>query len=140
MSTRSTEADRRRRRRLVRQWRRSGLTAAEFAEAVGVSVRTISRWRREAESPQRPPSPRSAFVELVAAPAVPSVIHGFAAAPSAAGTPATPISLRLGEGFELRLQPGFDADSLRRAVEVLQPLATRGPRRPCGPAGPESAR
>ena len=139
MSTRSTDADRRR-RRLVRQWERSGLTAAEFAEAVGVSIRTISRWRREAASPQRPPGPRSAFVELVAAPAVPSAIHGFAAAPSAAGAHATPISLRLGEAFELRLQPGFDADSLRRAVEVLQPLATHGPRQPCGAAGPEPAR
>jgi hypothetical protein len=101
MSTRATEADRGRRRRLVLQWRRSGLAAAEFAEAVGVGVRTLARWRREAEAPPT---------------------H------AAHTSRATPISLRLGDGFELRLPSGFDTDSLRRAVEVLQPLAGAGPR------------
>jgi transcriptional regulator with XRE-family HTH domain len=120
MSTRSTEADRGRRRRLVRQWRRSGLTAAEFAEAVGVSIRTLARWRREVESPQRPTVHRAAFVELVATPA--------AAAPVDC-VPVTPISLRFGDGFELHLPPGFDADSLRRAVEVLQPIVVGSSRR-----------
>jgi hypothetical protein len=120
--------------------------AAEFAEAVGVSVRTLARWRREAESPHRPQLPtvpRAAFVELVAMPAA-SAVDGSAAEappPHAAHTSrSTPISLRLGDGFELRLPPGFDADSLRRAVEVLQPLAGAGPRQICDAVRPEPAR
>lgn len=143
MSTRSTETDRGRRRRLVRQWRRSGLTAAEFAEAVGVSVRTLARWRREAESPRASANPRSAFVELVAMTAA-SAADGSAAEappPQAAHTSrATPISLRFGDGFELRLPPGFDADSLRRAVEVLQPIVGAGRRQICDAVRPEPSR
>jgi len=129
MSTRSTEADQGRRRRLVRQWRRSGLSAAEFAEAVGVSVRTLGRWRREADSPHAAANPRAAFVELVAMPPAPAAAGSISAGNAADCVPATPISLRLGEGFELRLPPGFDADSLRRAVEVLQPIVAGSSRR-----------
>jgi transcriptional regulator with XRE-family HTH domain len=143
MSTRSTEADQGRRRRLVRQWRRSGLTAAEFAEAVGVSVRTLARWRREAESPRASANPCSAFVELVAMPATSAADGSAAEAPpthAAHTSRATPISLRLGDSFELHLPPGFDADSLRRAVEVLQPLAGVGPRQICDAVRPEPAR
>lgn len=129
MSTRSTEADRGRRRRLVRQWRRSGLTAAEFAEAVGVSIRTLARWRREVESPRASANPRAAFVELVAIPPAPAAARSISAGDAADCVPATPISLRFGDGFELRLPPGFDADSLRRAVEVLQPIVAGSSRR-----------
>ena len=140
MSTRSTEADRGRRRRLVRQWRRSGLTAAEFAEAVGVSVRTLARWRREAESPRASANPRAAFVELVAIPPAPAAARSISAGDAADCVPATPISLRLGDGFELHLPPDFDADSLRRAVEVLQPFARADRRQICDAVRPEPAR
>lgn len=72
------------------------------------------------ESPQRATVHRTPFVELVATPAAAAPVDGAAA---------TPISLRLGDGFELHLPPGFDADSLRRAVEVLQPIAAGSSRR-----------
>lgn len=81
-----------------------------------------------------------AFVELIAAPAVPALIPGVAAASAAAEAHATPISLRLGENFDLRLPPGFDADSLRQPVEKLQLLATDGSRRKSDAVPAEAAR
>ena len=50
------------RRKAVARWRRSGLSAAEFAESLGVSVHTLYAWsaRARREGPK--------LVELVATP------------------------------------------------------------------------
>jgi len=140
LSTRSTDADRGRRRCRVRQWLRSGRAAAEFAEAVGVSVRRLARWRREVGSPQRLTVPRAAFVELVSMPAARATVGSISAFDGADCVPAAPISLRPRNGLELRLPPGFDADFLRRAVEVLQPLVAVGSGRIGDAVAAESSR
>src|SRR5271169_5270919 len=57
------------RREAVARWRRSGLSAAEFAESLGVSVHTLYAWsaRARREGPVAAAT-RSGLVELVATP------------------------------------------------------------------------
>ena len=67
MSRRRTEDDPEK-RRLVREWDRSGLTAAEFAEPLGIQPETLRAWGRTIRGPlerrsRRRPVPRD--VELV---------------------------------------------------------------------------
>lgn len=105
-------------RELVAAWRASGLTAARFAATRKIKASTLSWWawklRGEAASTiaegsgsvavaKAPP----AFVEVVTA----------TAAPSRSGSDAG-ISLRAGD-FEVRIERGFDADTLRRLLDAL---------------------
>lgn len=53
---------RRERLKIVEKWRRTGLSAAEYAEKSGINEGTLSRWGREAV-PMRETAP---FIELPA--------------------------------------------------------------------------
>jgi|SRR5271165_7546565 len=107
-------------RRLLRQWRRSGLTGRDFCAAHHLGEASFYAWRREiarrdheAQTPAPPLAPpgqaavadraASTFVELA-----------FAATAPAA------IEVVLGQGRVLRVGPGFDADLLRQLVRVLE--------------------
>jgi hypothetical protein len=87
------------RRRILRRWDDSGLSAHDFAPVVGVPVSTLYSWRK------RDRSPAPAFVELALAPE-------HAAAPA-------PIEIALPRGLVVRVGAGFDPDVLRRAVDAL---------------------
>ena len=97
----------------VARWAASGLTAEQFGAKHGVNARTLAYWkwvlRKEAEgsSPRRdkpaeggPGSP--SFVEL---------------RPSARDTR---IALELRDGRRLLVPGDFDADGLRRLLDVLE--------------------
>jgi transposase-like protein len=90
------------RRRILRRWAESGLSAHDFAPVVGVPASTLYSWRRR----DRGPTP--AFVELALAPE-----------PAADSGAAPPIEVALPRGIVLRIAAGFDPDTLRRAVDAL---------------------
>lgn len=101
---------RRRRRRdewrsLVAEWKRSGVTATEFAKHAGVHVKTLQYWKYKLASAAEPRSPELAKIVEV-----------------------QPARLPADERFEVRLAggrcvgvpPSFDADALERLLRVLE--------------------
>jgi hypothetical protein len=116
----------------VERWRESGLTAREFAAETGVNANTLANWgwrlRRPGDagvSQRRKRGPSSSpaaaapvplkFVELVA-----KDNDGVGRASSATAGATATIELVVGSGRTLRVPPGFDAESLRRLLAVLE--------------------
>jgi transposase len=99
----------------VRQWRRSGLTAKEFAHSIDVEARTLSHWawrlgreRRVAgQARQRSRAagamPASAWLEI-----------------TAAGGADSRFELELDNGRRLRIPATFEAAALERLLAILQ--------------------
>lgn len=96
-------------RRYLRLREREGLTYAELAEATGESESTLSwwAWRFRRESVPESRLEQSAFVELELS---------DDEAPAGAG-----VEVVLANGLRLALHSGFDAETLRRAVDALEP-------------------
>ena len=99
----------------VGQWRRSGLTAKEFARSIGVNAGTLTPWawrlgreRRVAgQARQRPrvavAAPAAAFVEI-----------------TATGGADSRFELELGNGQRLRIPATFEPAVLERRLAVLE--------------------
>lgn len=105
---------------LVRQWRRSGQVAREYAESAGVNAGTLAYWawrlKREGKAKDRgarsrkrrrrqqsiAPMGERSFVELIVD-----------------GREDGGFLLELGDGRRLRIPPGFDGAALGRLLTVL---------------------
>ena len=103
-------------RRMVRQWRRSGLSVRAFCEEHGLAEPTFYAWRRtlaQRDAAARPPGPAFLPVQVIpeprTAPATPAV-------PAAA----TALEVVLGSGRRLRVPVGFDGPTLQRLVALLE--------------------
>jgi hypothetical protein len=94
-------------RRLLGQWRRSGLTARQFCEQQGISQASFYGWRSEIARRDQAatirPSSTPPFVKLA--------LEGVA--PS-------PLEIVLADGRLLRVRPGFDAALLRQVLRLLE--------------------
>ena len=108
------------RRRILDRWDRSGLSAAAFAPAVGVSPWTLYAWRRR----ERELAAAAAVVDATSScctAIVPAFVE-LAIDDSAAPAPpqcSAPIEIALPRGLAVRVSPGFDAGTLRRVVDAL---------------------
>jgi|SRR5579862_550986 len=95
----------------VRQWRRSGLTAREFAQRVGIKAGTLSHWAWRLGRPSgaatraRPTRDGGRGPRLVELVAGAIADHRF--------------ELDLGDGRRLRIPAQFDAASLAELLVVL---------------------
>lgn len=93
-------------RRLLGQWRRSGLTARQFCAQQGISQPSFYAWRSEIDrrdqaTTLRPSAPT--FVKLALEGAAPS-----------------PLEIVLTDGRLLRVRPGCDAALLRQVLRLLE--------------------
>ena len=88
----------------VRQWRKSGLTAAEFARKVGVNAATLRWWSSRFKT--RPSEDAGQVSPLT-----------FVEMTSAARS--EPIEVVLGSGVRLRIPVDFDAAAVGRLLDVL---------------------
>lgn len=85
----------------------SGLTVADYAARIGVSVPTLYQWRRRLESPTRGNSGSAKLVEVTVARRAPSGCDGMV--------------VRVCDGRRsIEVPRGFDGDDLRRLVAVLE--------------------
>jgi hypothetical protein len=106
-------------RQLVRQWRRSGLTAREFGAEQGVSEPSFYSWRREIE--RRARQRKASAVSTTALPSPDRATPAFIQLPvDASATTTVAIEVVLGERRLLRVRPGFSADLLRQLVRLLE--------------------
>jgi hypothetical protein len=93
----------------VTRWRESGLTAREYAAQIGVNANTLANWHYKLRREAVTPAASLQFVEVTSGGAV-------------AATPAThdPYEVVLTNGRAVRVPSQFDADGLRRLLDVLE--------------------
>jgi transposase-like protein len=95
---------------LVRRWQRSTLTVCEFCEEQGLSEASFYAWRRTLRErgllqSSRVSTTAPAFVKLRVGPE---------------SSAATPVEVVLAGRRRLRVRPGFDAETLRQLVRLLE--------------------
>ena len=111
-------------RRLLRQWRRSGLSLREFCVDQGISQPSFYAWRRaiarrDDETATKHKATRSTGELLPRQ--LGSVGPAFIKLAIDADTTLAPaIEIVLSERRLLRVRPGFDADLLRQLVRLLE--------------------
>ena len=99
-------------REAIGRWRRSGQTIRGFCRKQGLSEVSFHAWRRTiAQRDEQVPCAtplncEPVFVPVRLTPAVP-------------GANEVPLELVLGSGRIVRVPPGFDADTLRQLLTVL---------------------
>jgi transposase-like protein len=101
-------------RRMVRQWRRSGLSVRTFCEKHGLSEPSFYAWRRFLKEHD------AAAVRFVPVQVTPEAQSAPAADSSAADNSAGALELLLGAGRRLRVGPGFDGPTLQRLLTLLE--------------------
>jgi|SRR5262249_54985380 len=112
-------------RRLLRQARRSELTARDFCAERGISVPSFYFWRREIDRRDRQrklatkqaPEPTSSTT----LPSPDLATPAFVTLAMDTGTvPPPAIEIVVAERRLLRVRPGFDAELLRQLVRLLE--------------------
>lgn len=96
----------------IASFRKSELTANAFAERIGVNVHTLKKWKWKLDSEAKAGGPRkSAKAAKRSAPSASfvEIMPAFS----------QPIEIVIGE-TTIRIDAGFDDETLRRAVVVLQ--------------------
>lgn len=106
----------------VQRWSDSDLSATEFASEIGVNARTLRFWKWKLGKEQgkkatgsaankattkrarRHPKKKMTFVEV---------------APPPSWTPGARLEVVLSDRVSVRVPDGFDADTLRRVLEVV---------------------
>ena len=101
---------------MVKRWRRSGSSTAEFAAAEGIKASTLSWWAWKLRlSERQPPEPRrSRGADLQALRLVP--VQVVTPAPVAAAE--TAIEIATGSRI-VRIRRGFDREVLATVLELL---------------------
>lgn len=111
---------------LIDQWQGSGLSLPAFCQRRGLNTGTMQGWvykrthrgaieraRRESKAPEAPgedPSVAAAFLP----------VRVMGAAPEPDGTDCSGVEIVLGVGRRVVLSAGFDSETLRRVVAVLE--------------------
>lgn len=97
---------------LIERWKRSGLTAKQFAERTGVSWRTLSWWKWRLGAGTTSRGAPSKGMDMVP-------VQVVASQPEALEAPETPVELVV-DGVVVRVRRGFDGDTLARVLDMLE--------------------
>lgn len=111
-------------RAIIEDFRRSGLTQAEFCSRRGLSLHTFRRrlYGRPGPTPAQPVA-QSLPVADPTPPVLPRFLPVTLVAKSPAvppETPPDPLVLILDARRRIAVAPGFDADTLRRLIEAIE--------------------
>jgi hypothetical protein len=105
---------------LLNDFRRSGLTHAEFCERRGISIHSfrkhLYRVPTSKPTPANPPSSDAAAAHFLPVTVLPDPIP--ATATSAASR--EPLELLLGNGRRIAVAPGFDPHTLRQLIATVE--------------------
>jgi len=96
-------------RRMLRQWRRSGLSARDFCQQRGLSQPSLYAWRRTLADRDRQAVP---FLPVQVLPPEKPTETG--------GADASGLELMLNGGRVLRIGPAFDGPTLQRLLALLE--------------------
>jgi transposase len=103
-------------RQMLRRWQRSGLSVRDFCARHQLSEANFYAWRRTLAQ-REPRSTPSRITRPHPAEPTPTFVPVQLAAPP---RPPTPIEIVVGRPRLLRLLPGFDADTLRQVLALLE--------------------
>ena len=101
---------------LLNDFRRSGLTQAEFCQRRGVSIHSFRKRLYQAPTPKpTPTNPRSAdaAAHFVPVTILPDPIPATAPVPQ-------PLELILTSGRRIAVAPGFDPQTLRQLIALVE--------------------
>jgi hypothetical protein len=98
-------------KRLIRQWRASGQTKAEFVRRHGLSRGKLEYWVRQLDGPT---GGRGGRVRE------PVNLIPVRLSDQTVADPAEAIEILLGSGDRVRVSPEVPAEALRRVIEVLR--------------------
>src|SRR5437764_15241681 len=97
---------------LLQDFRRSGLTHAEFCQRRGISIHSFRKHLYQVPAPK--PTPADPFPSDAPAPFLPVTILPDPVPTTAASR--QPLELLLGNGRRIAVAPGFDPQTLRRLI------------------------
>ena len=101
---------------LLNDFRRSGLTQAEFCQRRGISPHSFRKHLYQRHAPK--PTPASPLSSDTAAHSLPvTILPDPIPSTAAAGQP---LELLLGNGRRIAVAPGFDPQTLRQLLAVLE--------------------
>ena len=101
---------------LLREFRRSGLTQAAFCERRGISIHSFRKRLYQAPTPK--PTPANARSADAAAHFVPVTILPDPIPATAASR--QPLELCLNNGRRIAVAPGFDPQTLRQLIALVE--------------------
>jgi transposase len=118
---------------IVRQYRQAGLSQAEFCRRNGVSRSALKNWlykapyRQAVEQELRPPTapdavpkPRRRTARFVPVALAGDSVSTDPVPRASEPTAALALEVRLGSGRAIAVAPGFDPETLRRLVALLE--------------------
>ena len=118
---------------VVERWQRSGVSAKEFAAAEGLVASTLSWWKYhlakkrvpkkavvEKAAPRRRRKKRMQRARKAGENAEPIRLVELVAPRASAAASEAPLELVLGGDVVVRIQRGFDAETLRRLLAVFR--------------------
>jgi len=100
---------------LLNDFRKSGLTHAEFCRRRGISIHSFRKRLYQAPTPKpipanRPSDAAAHFLPVTIAPdPIPATVD-----------PRQPLELLLGNGRRIAVAPGFDPQTLRRLIATVE--------------------
>jgi hypothetical protein len=105
---------------LLNDFRRSGLTQAEFCERRGISIHSFRKHLYRVPAPK--PTPANPPSSNAAAHFLPVTVLPEPIPPTTTATPSTPqpLELLLGNGRRIAVAPGFDPRTLRQLIAVVE--------------------
>jgi hypothetical protein len=101
---------------LLSEFRRSGLTQAEFCERRGISIHSFRKHLYQVPVPKATPAnplPSDHAAHFLPVTVLPDPIHANAAS-------LQPLELLLGNGRRIAVAPGFDPHTLRQLIAVVE--------------------
>jgi hypothetical protein len=111
-------------RGLLARWQRSGLSVRDFCDVERLSEASFYGWRRELALRDREAARAPSGAQHQTAPPMPPATQGRPLfVPVQVQTPSQAdkhaIAIVLSGGYEVRVSPGFDSQTLQRVLRVL---------------------
>jgi hypothetical protein len=103
---------------LLNEYRRSGLTQAAFCERRGISIHTFRKHLYRSPTPK--PTPANQTPAEATAHFLPVTVLPDPATATTAVAPRHPLELLLDNGRRIAVAPGFDPQTLRQLIAVLE--------------------
>jgi transposase-like protein len=103
-------------RRMIRQWRDSGLSVRAFCQRHDLGEQSFYTWRRTLAQRDADPMPPPFVPVRITSEAPHAAAHDRGAAAPAADS----LEIVLSTGRRLRVAPGFDGPTLQRLLTLLE--------------------